>query len=227
MSNKILIVEDEEDIIELLRFNLINEGFEVHAVDRGDKAVEAMRTFNPDLLLLDIMLPGMNGIDVCRNIKADAALKHTPIIMLSAKGEETDIVLGLEFGAEDYVTKPFSPRVLIARIRSVLRRSTAKPIESTQTITFEGLAIDPRKHLVTINANEVTLTATEFGLLHFLARNPGCVYTRQQIVKGVHGNDYPVTDRSIDVQVTGLRKKLEDYGSYIETVRGVGYRFKE
>lgn len=224
---KILIVEDEEDIVELVQFNLEAEGFQVRSVDSGDKAVDAVQEFKPDLVLLDLMLPGLNGLDVCRALKADPDTKAIPVIMITAKGEETDVVLGLEMGADDYVPKPFSPRVLLARIRSVLRRNTETPARRDGILKIDGLAINPGKHQILIDGEELALTATEFNVLHFLARNRGWVYTRHQIVEGVHGDDYPVTDRSVDVQITGLRKKLADYGEYIETVRGVGYRFRE
>lgn len=226
-KSKVLIIEDEEDIVELVRYNLENEGFSVCSVESGDLAVETVLKFKPDLILLDLMLPGMNGLDVCRTLKGEETTRSIPIVMLTAKGEETDIVLGLEMGADDYIPKPFSPRVLIARIRSVLRRGTnAKPKQGS-ILTIDGLTINPGKHIVNIDDIELNLTATEFNVLYFLARNRGWVYTRHQIVEGVHGDDYPVTDRSVDVQITGLRKKLGAYGEYIETVRGVGYRFRE
>jgi len=226
-SFKILIVEDEEDISELLRYNLSKEDYNIAIVDSGDKVVAEFKKFKPDLVLLDLMLPGLNGLDVCRLLKSERETKDTPVIMLTAKGEETDIVIGLEMGADDYITKPFSPRVLLARVRSVLRRGQGKTPKNDSILQIEKLTINPGKHIVTIDNSELILTATEFSILHYLAQNRGWVYTRQQIVKAVHGNDYPVTDRSIDVQITGLRKKLGEYGEYIETVRGVGYRFKE
>lgn len=224
---KVLIIEDEEDIVELVSYNLENEGFTVCSVESGDLAVETVLRFKPDLILLDLMLPGMNGLDVCRTLKGEAETRSIPIIMLTAKGEETDIVLGLEMGADDYIPKPFSPRVLIARIRSVLRRGSSTPLKQGSVLSIDGLMINPGKHIVSIDDTELNLTATEFNVLYFLARNRGWVYTRYQIVEGVHGDDYPVTDRSVDVQITGLRKKLGSYGEYIETVRGVGYRFRE
>jgi len=177
--------------------------------------------------VLDLMLPGMDGLEVTRVLKSDPHTRSIPIIMLTAKGEEADIVAGLELGADDYVTKPFSPRVLTARVRAVLRRGRAAEAESPDVIRFEDLVIHPGRHQVFSRGREINLTLTEFGILTYLARRPGWVFTRSQIVDAVKGADYFVTDRSVDVQVAGLRKKLGDAGSRIETVRGVGYRFKE
>ena len=183
------------------------------------------RELKPSLIVLDIMLPGVNGIDVCRELKVDAALRKTPIVMVSARGEEDDIVRALELGADDYVCKPFSPAVLIARIKSVIRRGQVEPVDVEAILTFEDLVVNPIRREVLVRGDAIDLTNTEFKLLHFLMRNPGVVYTRAQIVDGVHGDDYPVTDRSVDVQVVGLRKKMGEKGDLVETVRGVGYRF--
>jgi two-component system phosphate regulon response regulator PhoB len=179
------------------------------------------------MIVLDLMLPGIDGLEVAKQLKNRAATKSVPIIMLTAKGEEADIVTGLEIGADDYVTKPFSPRVLIARVRTVLRRKTLEPEMEGKIITVHNLQIHPGRRSVSIDDDPIDLTYTEFQVLYVLARRPGWVFTRSQIVDAVRGSDYPVTDRSVDVQIVGLRKKLGDYGSYIETVRGVGYRFKE
>lgn len=223
----ILVVEDEEDIQELITYNLIKEGYRVVAVNSGEDAVAATAKEPPDLILLDLMLPGTDGLEVCRMLKGDAGTRDIPIVMVTAKGEEADVVVGLELGADDYVTKPFSPKVLVARLRAVLRRTRVRSDDETADIKIHDLVIKPGRHETIIEGRKVDLTVTEFRLLHLLARHPGWVYTRYQIVDALHGDDYPVTDRSIDVQVAGLRKKLGRAGSYIETVRGVGYRFKD
>jgi two-component system phosphate regulon response regulator PhoB len=173
------------------------------------------------------MLPGMDGFEVCRMLKRSTDTASIPIIMLTAKGEESDIVAGLELGAEDYVTKPFSPKVLAARVRNVLRRNAAAEGDESATLAMHDLVIDPARFEVRLHGEPVNLTRTEFALLHFLARHPGWVFTRAQIIDSVKGSDYPVTDRSVDVQVVGLRKKLKSAGEWIETVHGVGYRFRE
>jgi two-component system, OmpR family, alkaline phosphatase synthesis response regulator PhoP len=223
----ILVVDDEEDILELVRYNLVKEGYRVTTVASGEEALRSARSVQPDIILLDLMLPGVDGLEVCRLLKQDPKTHHVPIIMLSAKGEEADIVTGLELGAADYITKPFSPRVLVARLRAVLRRRIIETVSESAPLTIHDLVIHPGRHEVLVQNQPVDLTVTEFRLLHMLARRPGWVFTRTQIVNGVHGEDYPVSDRSVDVQVVGLRKKLGVGGDYIETVRGVGYRFKE
>lgn len=226
MKEVIVVVDDEEDIRELVRYNLTKAGYEVATAASGEEGLTLAQQARPALIILDIMLPGIDGLEVCKRLKGDSALKNTPIVMISALGEEKDVVAGLELGADDYVSKPFSPGVLIARIKSVIRRSAAAPVDSEATLNIEGLKVNPTRREVHVNDQLVELTNTEFKLLHFLMRSPGVVYTRTQIVDGVHGDDYPVTDRSVDVQVVGLRKKLGDIGALIETVRGVGYRFK-
>jgi two-component system alkaline phosphatase synthesis response regulator PhoP len=226
-KEKIFVVDDEEDILELLRFNLSREGCQVFCASSGEEALRLVRSEIPDLVVLDLMLPGIDGLEVTRRLKSDPNTKHLPIVMLTAKGEEADIVTGLELGADDYVTKPFSPRILVARVRAVLRRKVKESPEETSVIRIHDLIIDPRRHEVLVNGEPVVLTFTEFGILNYVARRPGWVFTRFQIVDAVKGEDYPVTDRSVDVQIVGLRKKLGPAGKYIETVRGVGYRFKE
>jgi len=226
-KEKILVVDDEEDILELLRFNLSREGCQVFCASSGEEALRLVRSEIPDLIVLDLMLPGIDGLEVTRRLKGDSNTKHLPIVMLTAKGEEADIVTGLELGADDYVTKPFSPRILVARVRAVLRRNAKEAPEETSVIRIHDLIIDPRRHEVLVNGEPVELTFTEFGILNYMARRPGWVFTRFQIVDAVRGEDYPVTDRSVDVQIVGLRKKLGPAGKYVETVRGVGYRFKE
>ncbi len=227
MSESIVVIDDEEDIRELIQYNLSKEGFVVSCAVSGEEGVELVERVNPDLLILDLMLPGIDGLEVCRRLKSDPKLKSIPIVMVSARGEEPDVVSGLELGADDYVSKPFSPKVLVARVRSVLRRGKTAPVDSNTTLTEGELIVNPQRREVMIRDVSVELTNTEFKLLHFVMRQPGVVFTRDQIVEGVHGDDYPVTDRSVDVQVVGLRKKLGEYGAYIETVRGVGYRFRD
>ena len=224
---QILVVDDESDIVELVSYNLQKEGYVTHSVSNGEDAIKAVKEKIPNLIVLDLMLPGIDGLEVCRILRSDNSLSHIIILMLTAKGSEADIVSGLELGADDYLVKPFSPRVLVARVKALLRRSKAKPLEKDILIKIKNLSIDPARHEVKIESEKIDLTATEFKLLHFLARRPGIVYTRYQIVDAVHGDDYPVTERSVDVQVVGLRKKLGEYGSNIETVRGVGYRFRD
>lgn len=226
-KERILVVEDDEDIRELITYNLTREGYRIAGVPSGEEALGAVHKERPDLILLDLMLPGMDGLEACRGLKADPETSEIPVIMVTAKGEESDIVVGLELGADDYITKPFSPKVLLARIRAVLRRHREKPHNDKADITIHDLVIRPGRHEVVVGGERIDLTATEFRLLHLLARRPGWVFTRYQIVDALHGDDYPVTDRSIDVQVAGLRKKLGPAGEFIETVRGVGYRLKE
>jgi two-component system phosphate regulon response regulator PhoB len=224
---RVLVVDDEEDILELVRYSLAKDGHRVRCVATGEEGLDAARHDVPDLIVLDLMLPGLDGLEVCRILKRDPKTSHVPIIMLTAKGEEADVVAGLELGADDYVTKPFSPRVLLARTRAVLRRRSAHMPEDTVTLQVKDILINPQRHEVLVRGKPVILTHVEFRLLHYLARRPGWVFTRQQIIDNVRGDNYPVTDRSVDVQVVGLRKKLGPCGDYIETVRGVGYRFKE
>jgi two-component system phosphate regulon response regulator PhoB len=226
-KEKILVVDDEEDLLELVRYNLTKEGYRVTAVATGEDALDQARKAVPDLVILDLLLPSVDGLEVCRRLKNDGKTKHVPILMLSAKSEEADVVTGLELGADDYMTKPFSPRVLLARVRAVLRRKSAEPPDERSTVRIHDLVIDPVRHEVLLDGKPVELTYTEFALLHFLARKPGWTFTRNQIVDAVKGEDYPVTERSVDVQVAGLRKKMSKFSEYIQTVRGVGYRFKE
>ena len=223
----ILVVDDEEDLLELLKYDLTREGFRVVCASTGEQALVMARSEIPDLILLDLMLPGLDGLQVTRRLKEDPETRDIPIAMLTARGEEADIVTGLELGAEDYITKPFSKRVLAARLKTLLRRKRAEPADGEAPLTIRDLTIHPGRHEVLVKGARVQLTFTEFGILHFLARRPGWVFTRTQIVDAVRGEDYFVTDRAIDVQIVGLRKKLGIAAAYIETVRGVGYRFKE
>ena len=223
----VLVVDDEEDILELVRYNLVRGGFDVTTVTTGEEALKKAKGSVPDLVLLDLMLPGVDGLEVCNILKREPKTAHVPIVMLTAKGEEADIVAGLELGADDYITKPFSPRVLVARVKAVLRRKAKSSVDMTAVIKRKDLVIHPGRHEVTVKGKRIVLTSTEFHILHYLARRPGWVFTRQQIIDAARGDEYPVTDRSVDVHIVGLRKKLGSLGSYIETVRGVGYRFKE
>ena len=223
-KKQILIIEDEPDIQELLSFNLDNNGYKVYTASNGEKGLEVARKEHPDLILLDLMLPGINGLDVCRIIKSDQDTSGISIIMLTALGQEEDIIKGLETGADDYVTKPFSLQVLEARIKSVLRR-VPENIENTKTIKIHDIQVKPRTREVKINGETPELTFTEFQILHLLASHPGWVFTRYQIIDKIRGDNYPVTDRSVDFQIVGLRKKMGDKGNLIQTVRGVGYRF--
>lgn len=228
MANEyILVVEDEDEILELLRYNLERAGYRVRGAQSGEAALQAAGDDPPDLVLLDLMLPAMDGFEVCKRLKGDVRTRHVPVLMLTARGEDADIVAGLELGADDYLTKPFSPRVLLARIKAVLRRQTEDQAETDEPLTVGDLRIHPGRHEVTLRKRPVELTVTEFRVLSLLARHPGWVYTRQQIVDAVRGAEYAVTDRSVDVQIAGLRRKLGAYGDSIQTVRGVGYRFRD
>jgi two-component system phosphate regulon response regulator PhoB len=226
-KEKILVVDDEEDILELVRYNLVREGYVVLCALSGEDALRTAVAEPLDLIVLDLMLPGIDGLEVARRLKQNSDTKDTPILMLTAKGEEADVVSGLELGADDYVTKPFSPRILIARIKAVLRRRSGDTDLENEVLNVRELSIHPGRRHVTAAGKPLDLTYTEFQVLYFLARRPGWVFTRSQIVDAVRGDDYPVTDRSVDVQIVGLRKKLGPLGKYIETVRGVGYRFIE
>ena len=223
----ILVVDDEEDILELVKFNLEKEGFRVFCATTGEQALIQGASERLDLIVLDLMLPGVDGLNVTKALKGDQKTKNIPIIMLTAKGEEADIVVGLELGADDYVTKPFSPKILLARIKAVLRRRGKDRAEEPEVVRIHGLVVHPGRHEVLVEGRPVLLTYTEFGILNLLARRPGWVFTRSQIMDSVKGEDYFVTDRSVDVQIVGLRKKLGSVGKYVETVRGIGYRFKE
>jgi two-component system alkaline phosphatase synthesis response regulator PhoP len=223
----VLVVEDEEDISELIRYNLEQAGFNVLATSSGEEGLDAARRQHPDVVLLDLMLPGVGGLEVCRRLKKDPQTGSIPIVMVTACGEEADVVSGLELGADDYVTKPFSPRVLVARTRAVLRRPRSVADDDDVPIKAGAIDIHPGRHEVHVDGACVDLTSTEFKILYLLARRPGWVFTRYQIVDGIRGPNYPVTERSVDVQIVALRKKLGEHGKLIETVRGVGYRFKE
>jgi two-component system phosphate regulon response regulator PhoB len=227
----VLIVEDEEDIQQLVGFNLIKAGFHVEYADSGEQALDKIQEQHPDLILLDLMLPGMDGMEVCKILRSENKTAEIPIIMLTAKGEETDIVDGLEVGADDYITKPFSPKILISRAKAVLRRKAKstppEPPERGGVIKTDTIIINPGRYEVTVEDRPVNLTPTEFGILKLLAKRPGWVFSRQQIIDEVRGYDYMITPRAIDVQVFSLRKKMGQAGRKIETVRGIGYRFND
>jgi two-component system alkaline phosphatase synthesis response regulator PhoP len=223
---KLLVIEDEEDIADLIKLQADMYGYRsLHASD-GLNGYELLVKEPPDLLILDLMLPGQNGLDICRKMKADPRLKSVPILMISAKSEETDIVLGLELGADDYVTKPFSPRVLFSRVKAVLRRHQQKEGTSRE-YTFGEFAIDPEKYSIKRKNKQLQLTLSEFGILKRLIESPGKVLTRNQLLDSLANDDAFVVDRNIDVHVAALRKKMGPRFDHIETVRGVGYRFKE
>ena len=223
----VFVVEDEEDVLELLCYHLEREGYTVHTATDGERALKEIPRKMPDLVLLDLMLPGVDGLEVCRRLKGDPATAGIPVVMATAKGEESDVVTGLELGADDYITKPFSIKILVARVRAALRRKEQPPADKSDIIHIHDMVIHPGRREVLVNGEPVELTSTEFGLLHFLAGRPGWVMTRGHIIDAVRGEDYAVTERAVDVQIVGLRKKLGKCADYIQTVRGVGYRFKE
>lgn len=223
----ILVVDDEPAILDLLRINLEDQGYRITTVKSGEEALKKIRSFLPDLIILDLMLPGIDGLEICRLLKAKPETKEILILMLTAKGSENDIVIGLELGADDYFTKPFSPRVLVARIKALLRRKAGASMDKQAVLKYKKMEIHPGRREVTINNELVELTFSEFQILHLLASKPGWVYTRNQIIDSVRGDNYPVTDRTVDFQIVGLRKKLGKYGNFINTVRGVGYRLRD
>lgn len=225
-KGRILAVDDEEDILTLLKYNLEREGYLVDCVETGEEAIEHVTAVRPDAILLDLMLPGLDGIEVCRELRKNPDTKNIPIIMLTAKSEESDMVSGLEVGADDYVPKPFSAKVLIARLRALLRRSSAEDDDEAGEVIRRGdFMLDLGRREASIGGEKLELTFTEFEILRLLAKRPGWVYSRSRIVNEIKGSDYPVTERAVDVQIVGLRKKLGS-ADLIETVRGVGYKFK-
>ncbi len=221
----ILIIEDEPDIRTLLQFNLKNSGYNIITEKDGEDGLRSARKSLPELILLDLMLPGIKGIDVCRVLKADNMTQNIPIIMLTALGQEEDIVQGLEAGSDDYVTKPFSLKVLEARIAASIRKYTNKKDDPNEEVSIQGIRMSNKTRDVKIDNVKIGLTFTEFQILHLLASHPGWVFTRYQIIEKIRGDGYPVTDRSVDFQIVGLRKKMKNKGKLIETIRGVGYRF--
>ena len=225
---RILIIEDDRDIVELVRYNLANEGFQVQAASDGSSGLSALKKNPPDLLLLDLMLPKISGLDICREIRRDESLNRLPILMLTARGDEADRVVGLEMGADDYVTKPFSPRELLARVKALLRRAEP-PTDSPRVIEIDKLAIDPASYRVSQSGKAVPLSTLEFRLLYYLASRPNRVFTRDQLLDAVWGTDRFVTPRSVDVYVRRLREKIEpdpENPMHLKTVRGAGYLFE-
>lgn len=228
MQAKILIVEDERDIVELLRYNLQEAGFKTDYVRNGADALQRAIATPPDLILLDLMLPEVDGLVVCRLLKSDPRTKNVPIVMLTAKIEEEDRVKGLELGADDYIPKPFSPREVVLRVAAVLRRLTAgHEKEETEKIHTHGITIDLDKHQVLTEDAPIELTATEFKLITLFARSPGRVFTRALLMDVIWGQEYYAIERTVDTHVSRLRRKLGNLGRQIETVHGVGYRFRE
>lgn len=225
---RILVVEDEPDILEMLSYNLRQAGFEVGAATEGEQALRAAEEHPPDLVLLDLMLPGMDGLELCRLLKQRESLRRVPVVMLTAKAEEVDRIVGLELGADDYVTKPFSPRELILRIKAVLRRAGAKEgaAAGTGRYVFGALVIDPEAHLVRVGEKAIDLTATEFRLLHTLVQRRGRVQSRDELLEVVWGYQYSGYGRTVDTHIRRLREKLGEACEWVETVRGVGYRFR-
>ena len=227
-GGKVVVIEDETDILEVIEYSLIREGYQAVSDRDGQAGLELVRREKPSLILLDLMLPTLDGIEICRQLKQDAETASIPIIMVTAKGEEADIVIGLGMGAEDYVTKPFSPRELMARVKAVLRRGSLVVESAPQgRIVRSELEIVPGRHRVSVVGKTLKLTAAEFRLLHFLASHPGRVFTRDQLLNKIAGADVAIIDRNVDVHIRSIRKKLESHQDLIETVWGVGYRFRE
>ena len=222
----ILVVDDEHDLLELLRYNLMAAGYTVSCVSSGEDALAQAQTHQPDLMVLDVLLPGIDGLDVCKTLKNDSSTASIPIIMLTARSEEADVVTGLELGADDYLTKPFSPRVLLARVKAALRRQDTPTIPEPAVLVRDALTINPGHHEVRVGTQQVRLTPTQFNILLVLAQRPGWVFTRYQIVDKARGTDAGVTERSVDVHIAALRRKLGTAGDAIETIRGVGYRLR-
>jgi two-component system, OmpR family, alkaline phosphatase synthesis response regulator PhoP len=230
IKKKILVVDDEADIRELIRFNLRKEGFDVFSCADGENALEAAIEHQPSLILLDVMLPGIDGIEVCSLLKGNASLKSIPIVMLSAKTEESDQLVGLKAGADDYLLKPFSPKVLVAKITAILRRAdfvSSNSNEEEEIVRYRDLVMNPNDFSVMFQDAPLKLTVVEYKILYFLARRPGRVYSRARILEKVRGDDVIITERTVDVHVLSLRRKLGDAADMIETVRGIGYRVKE
>jgi phosphate regulon transcriptional regulator PhoB len=226
IKKKIVVVEDEPDILDVLCYNLSKEGFEVERSMNGSQGLALIQDAVPDLVLLDLMLPGMDGLEICRRLKQQKCTRQIPIIMVTAKGEERDVVLGLDIGADDYIAKPFSPKELVARVKAVIRRSAVSQ-QQTNLVRVDGLLIDTDKHKVTLKGIEIKFTATEFRLLHALASNSGRVFSRELLLDKAFGSDVVVVDRNIDVHIRAIRKKIDPDQYFIETIRGVGYRFRD
>lgn len=228
-KTSILVVDDEADIRDLLTYNLEQEGYAVRSFSNGEDAIKSVESQIPDLILLDLMLPGTSGLEICRRLKRETSLSSIPIIMISAKSTETDVVVGLELGADDYITKPFSPKEVVARVRALLRRMEEKKPDASgpRQYKFRGIEVDLDRHEVTIDKKEVKLTSTEFKILQCLLSRPGNVFSRDELIDFALGRNISVVDRTIDVHMTNLRKKIGSYGALIESIRSVGYRLKD
>ncbi len=227
-KERILVIEDEDDLLEVMTYNLKREGFEIRSTGSGLDGLRRARQDGADLVLLDLMLPDVDGLEICRRLRRDPLTARLPVIIVTAKGEESDIVLGLGVGADDYIPKPFSPRELVARVKAVLRRGPPRGEEGPPERVVRGpLTIDVSRHEATLSGDPVNLTATEFKLLHFLAAHPGRVFTRDQLLRRVMGEHVVLVDRNIDVHVRSIRQKLGEGRTLLETVRGVGYRFRD
>lgn len=225
-NGTILVIDDEKDLQELVRYNLEKEGFDVIVARDGTAGLDIALRHRPDLVVLDLMMPGMDGLEVCRRLRSDERGRRVPLLMLTAKATEADRVVGLELGADDYVTKPFSPRELVARVKAILRRASA-PTDAAEVVRRGELLIDVGGHQVKYAGRPIQFTATEFRILQFLASRPGRVLTRDEIIDGALERDTDVFDRTIDVHITAIRRKLGAGGEMVETVRGFGYRFRE
>ncbi|MHC4940712.1 MAG: response regulator [Planctomycetota bacterium] len=227
MSRRILVVEDELDLLDAVTFALKKDGLKPIRAENGEEALRLVEERSPDLVLLDLMLPGLDGLEVCRRLRSNEKTARIPIIMVTAKAEETDAIIGLGVGADDYIRKPFGLKELVARVRAVLRRSEQPEDSAPRVVTAGELEVDPARHEARLSGSAINLTATEFRLLYHLVKNRGRVYTRGQLLERAVGSDVIVVERNIDVHVSALRRKLGEYGSRIETIRGVGYRFSE
>ena len=223
--SKVVVIEDEPDIVEVVSYNLKREGYQVASAMRGDEGLNLVRTQSPELVILDLMLPGMDGLSVCQQMKADPITRDIPIIIVSAKGEESDVVIGLGMGADDYLGKPFGPRELLARVKAVLRRGAVRNENQKERIVVGELLIDSARHEVRVSDQLVKLTATEFKVLYQLVSHPGRAFSREQLLNRVVGEGVVVVDRNIDVHIRSIRKKLRVCSQMIQTIRGVGYRF--
>lgn len=226
MTKSILIVEDEADILQLIDWHLRSEGYTTYTATDGNKGLDKAEEKTPDLILLDLILPGMDGLEVCKSLKRNSKTQNIPVVMLTAKGEEVDRIVGFELGADDYIVKPFSPRELILRIRAILRRQEKEPVEES-LITYQDLQIDLESYRVWLKEEELKLTVTEFKLLMELIQNQGKVRTRDQLLDRVWGYQFDGYARTVDTHIRRLRQKIGPYAEMIETVRGIGYRFKE
>jgi two-component system, OmpR family, alkaline phosphatase synthesis response regulator PhoP len=227
IKKRICVVEDDRDIGELIQYNLERDGFQVFLSTDGNEGLASIQQHKPDAVVLDIMLPEIDGVEICRILKQDDKTKEIPIIMLTAKSEESDIIVGLQLGADDYITKPFSPKVLVARVKAILRRSKRQIVIKDDVRDFGDLTIDLLKHKVVYRKKSINLTTIEFSILEFLSRTPGRVYTRDQMLDSIWKEGKFIVDRAVDVHIRGLRKKLDGAADFIETVRGIGYRFKD